>query len=493
MDKQDQVSATHPDYSKSRPQREMFSDILAGTLTLRAKRSKYLPQFPAETQADYQFRADTATSFNLTAKTVEVMAGLVFKEPIKLLSDVYDPIAELWENIDNAGTHGDVFARKAFEATFDGYAAILVDSPETAAATRGQAQRLGLRPYWTLYKADQIINWQHRINPISRRKELALIVFREVTNEATGEYITEQVVRYRVFRLMDGTADGIYRPALVMFQLWREIEDNKQIKYVLEQERTIPGLTEIPVAVLGQLGGVPPLMDLSLKNLEMFQTYSDYKTLIHKTCVPIAVAKGLETGGDNTVVISPSTLVQTSPDGDFGFSEVSGSSLAVIRQAIQDNRDDIALLGLSLLADKTARVDLTATEALLNSIGETAALRVMARNLQDGLELALGHTAEFMTQPRTTGGSIELGTAWNIQKDEFAMSLDELNQRADIVNKLSGVLSPQQLLKLIGVTNEDEINEILEQLRQANAISFEEIEPELPALPANEDNVEDLD
>ncbi len=461
----DEVGAVHPEYWHIAKKREVYQDVVEGTLKLREKRKKYLPPFPAETNEDYNFRANTATLFNLTAKTRNMMTGLVFKDPITLSADVSEEIVPLWENIDNAGTHGDVFSQHLFMSSFEGYSAILVDAPAVIANSREEQLALGLRPYWVQYKADDIWNWQYEINPVSKSKELTMIVLREVTNESTGEFTSGQVVRFRVFRLDNG---------LVTWALFREERKSKdKIEYILEGEGSMPQLTMIPVAIVGQLGADPFLLDVSLKNLEHFQTYSDYKSLIHKTCVPIPVGKGMQFEEQN-VVIGGSTLIQTSADGGFGFSEVEGTSLNVTRQSLQDNRDDIAMMGLSLLADKTARVDITATEALLNNVAETSELRMFARQLQDAIELALGHTAEYLGLPRDAGGSVVLGTTWNASDDNVGVDLDLLNKKADIALKLQGILPLRAILDLLAISNKDETDALLDELRSQDAIILQE-------------------
>jgi hypothetical protein len=461
----DEVGAVHPEYWHIAKKREVYQDVVEGTLKLREKRKKYLPPFPAETNEDYNFRANTATLFNLTAKTRNMMTGLVFKDPITLSADVSEEIVPLWENIDNAGTHGDVFSQHLFMSSFEGYSAILVDAPAVSVNSREEQLALGLRPYWVQYKADDIWNWQYEINPVSKSKDLVMIVLREVTNESTGEFTSGQVVRFRVFRLDNG---------LVTWALFREERKSKdKVEYILEGEGSMPQLTMIPVAIVGQLGADPFLLDVSLKNLEHFQTYSDYKSLIHKTCVPIPVGKGMQFEEQN-VVIGGSTLIQTSADGGFGFSEVEGTSLNVTRQSLQDNRDDIAMMGLSLLADKTARVDITATEALLNNVAETSELRMFARQLQDAIELAMGHTAEYLGLPRTAGGSVVLGTTWNASDDNVGVDLDLLNKKADIALKLQGILPLRAILDLLAISNKDETDALLDELRSQDAIILQE-------------------
>lgn len=470
-EQKDNVAATHPLYWDAQKKREIYQDVCEGTVTLRNKRHKYLPQFPAESDADYDYRAETATCFNLTKKTRDVMTGLVFKDSTIFAEDVDSEILELWENIDNAGNHGDVFCREAFEMAFEGYAVISVDAPKVTVQSREEQMMLGLRPYWILHRADDILNWRYEINPISKQTELRLIVLRQITEEAVGEFVAEPVVRYRVFRF-DGQT--------VSFEMYREIisKDNNRTEYLLEDAGILPELSQIPVAVVGQLGGEPLLMDIALKNIEHFQTYSDYKSLIHKTCVPIPVAKGLEMMGSESVSVNGSTLMQTSSEGGFDFAEVSGTSLQVVRQTLQDNRDEAALMGLSILSGR-ADVEMTATEVLLNSISETAELRVFARNFQDALELALGHTAEYLRKDRSAGGSARLGTAWAEQQAQFKVSLEELDKRADIANKLDGLMSREWIIQFLGVDSEEEMELILDQIRNEDVVIVEDrVEPE---------------
>jgi hypothetical protein len=410
------VDAKHRGYDDFYKRRMIYQDVIAGTLRLRKRGTDsqsgegYLPKFPKETQKSYEFRRDTATCFNLTKKTRDVMTGLVCQSEIEIGTDVANDIRLLMENINNEGDHLDVFARKAFEATFEGYAAVLVDAPAVQAQDSEQERVLGLRPYWILYTADQVWNWRYRINAISKKKELEMIVLREDTDEPDGRFLSKAVTRYRVLSLVNNT---------VQWELWREIKDeqNKQVQVVLEQSGMLDRLTQIPVGVLGNLGQAPPLLDIALKNIEHFQTYSDYKSIIHKTCVPLLVRiNGSQSGAD--VPVGGDIMLNVSAPGDVKFAEPSGASIESVRQSLVDMQEGIALMGLSLLADKTAKVDLTATEALLNNIGETAELRVMARNLQDTIELCSGHTAEYLGKARVDGGSYVLGTAWNKAEKE---------------------------------------------------------------------------
>lgn len=408
-EKQDNVGAKHGAYDAVQKQRVVYQDVIAGTQRIRDKKADYMKRFPKESNASWDLRVGTATLFNLTKKTRDIMTGLVFQDPIELQPDIDADIVTLWENIDNQGTHGDVFCRQMFERSFEGYAAILVDAPAIKTEDAEQEQNLGIRPYWVLYTADQIWNWRYRVNPVSKKKELSLMVLREVALEQVGKFLSKSVVRFRVYNL---DLNGV-----ITLEVWlekREGPNDSQPTYVQEGKTTVINSKQIPIGIMREIGEMPILQDVALKNLEHIQTYSDYKSIIHKTCVPIPVRTGYQQPeGSPALTNSGDMLIDIPIGGKFDYAEVKGTSIESVRQSLLDMREDISLMGLSILADKTAKVDLTATEALLNNIGETAELRVMARSAQDCIELCLGFTAEFLGLDAVKGGSVVMGTAWN--------------------------------------------------------------------------------
>ena len=93
---------------------DIIEAVSGGTLELRDGGAKWLPLEPAEDQRDYAIRLRRAIFFNAFERTLHGLVGLVFRKDPELADDNPDRIKELWENIDNAGTHGAVFAKEAF-------------------------------------------------------------------------------------------------------------------------------------------------------------------------------------------------------------------------------------------------------------------------------------------------------------------------------------------------------------------------------------------
>jgi hypothetical protein len=403
MDKtRDIISNHNPVYDLLQPKRVKIADLRAGTESVRSKGKLYLPQYPAELDSTYTARLATATLFNLYAKTENVMTGLVFQKEIGT-DGVATQILPLLENIDNKGNHLNIFARQAFEKSFDGAAIILVDAPPIIADNLETETLLGLRPYMVLYCQADVINWQYRINAISNRLELMMIVFRELTEEPSGRFTVSTVVRYRHYFLNESNQ--------VTWEIWREIRNERaEIDYVLEATGIIEKLTALPVAIVGALDHEPPLLDLANLNLKHYQKESNFDNLEWQAAVPLFYTKGYE--GEENLVVSADVHYKIPVEGAIGWAQIDSSGFESMRESLKFLTEQMSLLGLAMLADKTASVDLTATEALLSNIGETAELRVMAEQLKDALERALGFIGEMLGLGADAAGEIELGAAW---------------------------------------------------------------------------------
>lgn len=464
-DQKDIVTIEHAAYQATADLRTTFSDVIGGTAALRAKYKKYLPQFPLEHDDDYKARWGAATMLNVTRKTRETLCGLVFQKPLTLSEDVPKEIVDLCENIDNQGNNLDTFARRVFEDSFDGWAVIVTDTPKTKASDLAEEKRLGLRPYCRSYRAADVINWDYSVDPISQKQVLTLIVFREVVSKANGAmFKREYVSQYRVYHIKDNK---------VFWQLWEEQKNSKGETEIVQvtKDTAIEKLDVIPVAVIGELGDPPPLMDLAYKNLEHAQTYSDYKAIIHKTCVPIPYTTGLDKA-DAGEAISGAMMWHLPESGSMGFAEVTGGSIEATRTSLEDNKVDMSWLGLQMLMPKPQGGNATATEVVSDTIQDTSELQTRANQLKDALELTFGFIAQYMGKGKDMGGSIELGCSWQ----QMVLTPQEIQVLSSTV--ADGNLSLESFLWHLersgklppDITAEDELKRITDEMAQVRPL-----------------------
>jgi hypothetical protein len=401
---------------------EIIEAVSEGTLELRRGAAKWLPLEPAEDQRDFAIRLRRAIFFNAFERTLHALVGMVFRKDPELSSDNPPRLVELWENIDNAGTHGAVFAREAFElACKYGHSLIYVDMPPALpeGSTLADERAANRRPYWVMYEADQIVNW--RFESVNGQTSLSLLVLEEETLEADGLYGEEEVCRYRVLR--PGS-----------WELYREVKNEQtgRTEYILEGSGQT-SLPYIPVAPIyarktGILTSKPPLLDLALINLAHYQKYSDYSTYLHIASRPILwfrgrdISKGVE-------AIGPYTFFDVdTQNGTVAFAETSGAALGAAKLDIEHLEKQMAVMGLSLLAGSKVTPQ-TATESLLDHAKEESDLASAARSLQDALELALQYTAAY---EGIESGSIALGSTMA----DLTLSPEEMRVWIDSADKV---------------------------------------------------------
>lgn len=391
-----------PDYNAMLPELKIVRDVDAGYKRMQEQSRVYLPQHPAERGDDYLIRLNRPSFFNGFTRTHRGLTGMVFRTEPVLGEDVKPRIAEIWENIDNQGTHGNVFLKNVFDdALVAGHAAILVDAPvveEPSIRTRADEQRQGIRPYWVHVRKDDITNWRTVV--VKGELKLDMVVIREIVDEPDGEFGIEQFRQYRVLRRNDGAPT---------FELWREV-GGRPAKY--QEARAITNVTEIPLIPVysGYVGfflSRPPLIDLAHSNILHYQMNSDMLHAAHIANVPILFGKGFPT---DTVEIGPNSgifIPAGGPDVDAKWLETTGAGIGLTRQILQDIEAQMAVLGLNMLKRETRAAE-TAEAKRLDKSEQDSALASAARSLQDAAELALQMTAEFMKEP--TGGSISVNT-----------------------------------------------------------------------------------
>jgi hypothetical protein len=401
-DRPDYANAAHTSMSKAWT---IVKDVSGGTARMREAATTYLPQEPAEKSPAYNRRLNRSVFFNAYDRTRDALVGMVFKNDPKVGDDVPGEIQNHLENIDLAGSHVDVFTKELFKDAFEGHAFILVDMqpalpPGSTRADEIQAKR---RPYWVKYKACQALNW--RTSVINGETVLSQITFEEKTNEASGEYGEQTVCRYRVFRLVGGVVSWtVYRKA---------VGNSPQDEIVQEATGTMSDFNKIPVAVvygnrLAMLESSPPLEDLAHLNIRHYQNYSDYAHILHVAQVPILVRTGINTEDESIEVSVGRTIDVPNPEGRVYWAEIQGPGIEAGRRELQDQEQRMALMGLSMLSQKTDS-NVTATEIRSNNLQESSDLSTMARSLQDAIEMALEFHAKYLGMK--SGGSVKLGVA----------------------------------------------------------------------------------
>ena len=386
---------------------ELVRDVAGGPKRVRDAGPKYLPKAPGEDAENYRARLMRSVFFSMYQTAVDGLTGFVFRKDPVLGEDVPTPMVEHWENIDLAGTHGDVFLRDLMaDAMVAGHAAILVDYPDTGGQllSRGEEQAGGIRPYWVPIKKDDIVSWRETVE--NGQTLLDQVVIRECRTVPDGTYGEREQTQYRV----------LYRSEGVVGWRLEQVTDHQTV--IVVAEGTYANQVEIPLAEVptsgrtGRLMSRPTLADVAYLNVHHYQMHSDYVTSIHKTCVPIFTVSG---GGEmnGPLVIGPNAAFAFSnPAASAAYVSHDGASLGACKAALDDTVRAIADLSLAMLASEKRAAE-TARAKEIDKGATDSKLAVTARGLQDATERALGFHARYLRFP--SGGSIVINREFTDQ------------------------------------------------------------------------------
>lgn len=376
-------------YNRMWPAWELVTDCYGGTRAIRAKSKKYLPQFPAEKDPQYQARLMRSVFYNAFARTVEGLAGLAFRKPPQLGTDVPELLVKMLESADDADQHWIVALKQALTSAIKvGHTFLFVDHPALPASGATAADTRGRRPYLVHYEAEQLLNW--RFIEENGRKVLDQITLQECrSGPKNGDlFEEEEFFQFRVIR-----RDG--------WELFR-LEKNELVS-IGSGPMTLGEIPLVPIygKRVGDYESLPPLEDLAHLNLLHYQTQSDQMELTHSTCVPVWAAIG-RTNTKESIELSGKKLIDIPIGGDLKVVEVSGSSLSFIETKLDAFRRDMAELGMSMLAKKPTN---TATERILDHAQESSQLSTIVQSCGDAFEAVLGWMAKY-TELGDNGGSV---------------------------------------------------------------------------------------
>lgn len=357
----------HPEYIAAATAWRKCRDCSEGEEAVQFAGVRYLPKLGDQTDPDYEAYKLRARFFNAFAKTISGHTGLILRTPINLITP--DSFDEVKDNIDRSGSTIADYIKLVIEQVLTvGRHGTLIDySRVEEGATKEDAA--GARPYWVSYKAENILDWQYTDGI------LTYVVLREFLDKKDNFYKeTQKLVRYRVLKL----EGGVYTQ-----QVYVEGEEDtdQEVGEVITPHINGKTFDHIPFTIHqpdhDNEVNKPPLLDLANTNISHYRVSADYYHGLHFVALPTPYVIGIDPDdGDAPTSIGPQKLWLIANDSaKVGLLEFSGAGLSAIKDALDDLKDDMALLGARMLLTEGA--EKTATAAKLKSISETSDLAAL--------------------------------------------------------------------------------------------------------------------
>lgn len=391
------VDTHHADYDAMRTKWQRMRDVIAGQDAVHKQGETYLPRLKDQTDEDYSAYKLRATWFGATSRTIDALHGLMFRKA---------PVIEAPEGMANILADVTMSGRSAVGFTQDlgreilevGRVGLLVDFPRVAErpSSLGAAVQSGLRPFATLYKAEQVINW--RVQRIANRMLLTLAVLLETHEEWTDAFTVETVEQYRVLMLRGPNAEEAANGDAAGLRYVQEVyrAGEKGLDLVETTTPMIAGrpMAEIPFLIVGpeQVAADvsdPPMIDMADLNLSHYRTTADLEHGAHYTGLPMLFLAGVTLNDGEKVYLGSQTAITSSdPQADGKFIEFTGQGLGALETLLARKEAQMAALGASMLAAQKKGVEAADTHEM-RTAQETSALADIASQLSQAMTQAL--------------------------------------------------------------------------------------------------------
>ena len=405
-------SIDSPNYESTEYQ--AFLDLLAlptalmgGTAAMRAAGTTFLPQEEGETKPAYDSRVARSFLFGGFERTVGILTGEVFNNPVSVKEDAPDLIKEYSEDIDLQGKNLTRFGKQMFAPSlYNGAGFILVDTPPLPKDEEGNAfpttaqedAELGRRLYWTYIAAPNLLGGQVEFK--NGKTSYTQVRIQEIIKEPDGLYGEEEITQIRI--LYPGR-----------WEEYREegIAGDKDKEWVLHDEGTSP-LDYIPLVPFftgtktSEFIAKPPLTGLAELNQAHWISYSDQNNILHFVRVPFLFGKGLSKTQAGTVIISPRNLFHSDNiDADLKFVEHTGAGISDGWKDLERLEMLMSLWGLELISDHRSG-NVTATERTLTGAKTGSFLNSVALDFQDCLNTAIKYSCDILRIEFTGGATV---------------------------------------------------------------------------------------
>lgn len=373
------------------PHWAMIRATLAGAKAVKDAGQKYLPKFPAESDAEYERRKESAPWRPEFEDCIRAISSKPFTKEVVLAGEPSAEMQAIADDVDGRGNNLHVFARDMFEGGVSlGAHGILVDFPPmNPNATRAEEKAAGARPYWVSVDADEIIAL--RTERRGAREIVSHLRLREMATVINGfEETTVEKIR-------------VIEPG--KWEIWHKVKgtDNQE-KWAVESYGTLT-LDEVPFVFFATAERVgaqyvrPPLLDLATMQIELYRQGSTKEQAFTMLGAPMLSANGMAAPADGGVVETGPNRILYAPGAEnittsWDILSPPAGSLKELRDDCNATSEDMRRLGMQPMLPKTGNV--TATASGVEAAKAHSAVGTWANALKDALEQAFLLTAQWM-------------------------------------------------------------------------------------------------
>lgn len=478
------VAYQRPELVKNAGKYTLIKDCIEGQEAIKQKGDVYLPRpdptnCTEENLARYESYKRRAVFYNIIARTLSGMTGLVFQQEPDMLMP--DDMGVLKVNIDGAGVGAVQQMRKTFKTVLAfGRAGILTDFPpakeDGSGFTRAEVMNGEVQPTITMFMPWQVINWRQEYR--EGKVTLTQVVICEQIPGVTDGFQQDYTPVWRQLYLDD---EGNCRQTIWINEGDKNAKDTyggalyvRQQDYQMSDSKGQP-LKFIPFTFVGSETNNPdidpaPMYDLAVLNIAHYRNSADYEESCFVTGQPTVWASGLTEAWIKDVLGGQVRLgsyggIPLPPNAAVGMIQTNPNTQPF--EAMKQKEAQMIAIGARLIRENGS-VERREVEIKNEAASEASLIVTVAQNVEAAYRKALEWCGLFYGHSKE---SITLSLSYN-----FIYSQMTYQERQQLVNEwLSGAISFTELrtnLKQAGIarqTNEEAKSEIDNEMAERDA------------------------
>lgn len=389
--------------------------------------------------------------YNFTRRTLSGMVGSVMRKEPEI--NIPKELEYLLKNADGSGVGLIQHAQDTLmEIDSVGRGGLLVDAPETGAATAAEQNAGLLNPTIAFYTTENIVNW--RLTRVGSVNRVTMVVLRETWeyHEPGNEFETKYGEQYRV---LDIDSDDNYRQRLFRFDAEGGAQEDV-VEIYPDLGESLRGV--IPFTFIGATNNDAtiddaPLLPLAELNIGHFRNSADNEESSFVVGQPTLFIYP----GEN---LTPQAFKEANPNG-IKFGSRRGHNLGyggsaqliqagennLARQNMLDKEQQAIQIGAQLI---TPTQQITAQSARIQRGADTSVMATIARNVSQAYTDALRWVAVMLGKPEDTEVEFRLNMDFFL---EPMTAQDRAAWMADINAGLLPATAYYAALRKAGVTD----------------------------------------
>lgn len=444
MDNVSGVQTTHPEYNKRFKQWKIMRDVIEGDDAIKGAGEDYLPRpstahecFDKYEIMQYEAFKNRSIFTNYTAQIRDCLHGMIESRPAKI--DVPQNMKgdSFINNVDYQGNSADQFFSDSLEDVLTtGFGGILIDLPAVNPnMSKAEAEKKKIRPYFSFYNAESIINWKFKV--VDGIKKLSLVVLKEEVENGEDQFSHKKKTQYRVLSLDE---KGYYTIQLYSYAKNEMGEDiispGKVFPFTVNGSR----INFIPFIMLPFTEPVKPILyDIAKLNIHHYQVTADYQNGAHLTSRPTGYFTGHEPEVDKKsgevipVYVGTDVFWQLpEKDAKVGVCSFSGEGIEHLEHALSRDEAQIIMLASHIIAAEKKTAENKDAMKIRKS-GEDAKLATYAKYMSYRFTQALQIVSNWL-------GNKDEDVCVQLNNDFSALSFD-----ANAVNSIANIFSQGKL------------------------------------------------